>query len=231
VPPFELRTLTNYSDQSILEEMRRVATLHSGSSFSLRAFSRCNPKVSFQTILQRYGTWRKALDAAGLSHLVAQRYTGTRYTDGECLENLAVVWTHCRRQPRVREMNVPPSCVGSSAYLARWITWRGCLEAFVKWANSDDQSFKNDEPQAASPTPGTIRVEEDRREVRSGLRFRVFTRDGFRCVACGRSPATHYNVELHADHAVSVHDGGKTTFENLQTLCRDCNLGKGRTSL
>jgi 5-methylcytosine-specific restriction endonuclease McrA len=30
---------------------------------------------------------------------------------------------------------------------------------------------------------------------------------------------------------VSVADGGKTTLENLQTLCEDCNLGKGRTSV
>jgi 5-methylcytosine-specific restriction endonuclease McrA len=39
------------------------------------------------------------------------------------------------------------------------------------------------------------------------------------------------NIELHADHIVSVYDGGKTVYENLQTLCQGCNLGKGRTSL
>ena len=199
----------------------------------MRAFSRCNPKVSYHTILQRYGTWKKALNAAGLSHLVDRRYAGTRYTDEECLENLAVVWTHYGRQPRLREMNVRPSSVGSSAYLTRWKTWRSCLEAFVEWANSEEKSAKGEELQAGepSPYPGTIRTEEDRREVRPGLRFRVFMRDRFRCMTCGRSPATHLNVELHADHVVSVHDGGKTTFENLQTLCQDCNLGKGRTSL
>ena len=38
-------------------------------------------------------------------------------------------------------------------------------------------------------------------------------------------------IELHADHIVSVADDGKTTLENLQTLCQDCNLGKGRTSI
>jgi len=56
-------------------------------------------------------------------------------------------------------------------------------------------------------------------------------RDRFRCVACGRSPATHLNIELHADHIVSVHDKGKTALENLQTLCLDCNFGKGKTSI
>jgi 5-methylcytosine-specific restriction endonuclease McrA len=56
-------------------------------------------------------------------------------------------------------------------------------------------------------------------------------RDRFRCLACGRSPATHLNVELHADHILAVANDGKTTLENLQTLCQDCNLGKGRTVL
>src|ERR1035437_7497323 len=47
----------------------------------------------------------------------------------------------------------------------------------------------------------------------------LFNNQGrFRCVACGRSPATHMDFELHADHIVSVYDGGKATFENLQTL-------------
>ena len=39
------------------------------------------------------------------------------------------------------------------------------------------------------------------------------------------------NVELHADHILAVANDGKTTLENLQTLCQDCNLGKGRTVL
>jgi hypothetical protein len=61
--------------------------------------------------------------------------------------------------------------------------------------------------------------------------FKVFIRDRFRCVACGRRPVTHLNIEFHADHIVSVADGGKTTLENLQTLCQGSNLGKGRISI
>lgn len=198
----------------------------------MRAFSRSSPKVSFQTVLQRYGTWKKALDAADLSHLIVQRYSGTRYADEQCLENLAVVWTHYGRQPRFREMNRQPSVVGSSAYLIRWKTWRNSLKAFVDWANSDDTSVIHNETSTAEAVPvPIIRSEEDCRDVRPGLRFRIFMRDRFRCLSCGRSPATHLNVELHADHIVSVYDGGRTVYDNLQTLCQDCNLGKGRTPL
>ena len=72
------------------------------------------------------------------------------------------------------------------------------------------------------------RAEEDRRQVGPRLRFRVFQRDRFRCVACGRSPATDLNIVLHADHVKPVALGGKTVSENLQALCESCNLGKGK---
>jgi hypothetical protein len=232
VPTFELDSLTEYSDDSILEEIRRVAALHPGGTFSMRSFSRCKPKVSYHTILQRYGTWKKALDAAGLSQLIDQRYAGTRHTDEQCLENLAIVWTQYGRQPRLREMNKPPSAVGSSAYITRWRTWRSSLRTFVEWANTEEASVIQSERHVDEISPDRIiRTEEDCRDVRPGLRFKIFMRDRFRCVSCGRSPATHLSVELHADHVVSVYDGGKTVYGNLQTLCQDCNLGKGRTSL
>lgn len=34
-------------------------------------------------------------------------------------------------------------------------------------------------------------------------------------------------VKLHVDHIVPVSRGGKSVMGNLQTLCEDCNCGKG----
>ena len=43
------------------------------------------------------------------------------------------------------------------------------------------------------------------------------------CPLCGK----HYEYEqMHADHITPWHAGGKTVYENLQMLCRDCNLKK-----
>lgn len=43
------------------------------------------------------------------------------------------------------------------------------------------------------------------------------------CPICGR----HFAFEqMHADHITPWHAGGKTVPENLQMLCRDCNLRK-----
>ena len=45
------------------------------------------------------------------------------------------------------------------------------------------------------------------------------------CPICGQ----HFDFEkMHADHIKPWHAGGKTVPENLQMLCRDCNLKKSR---
>lgn len=57
------------------------------------------------------------------------------------------------------------------------------------------------------------------------LRYQVFWRDNFRCVACGRRGGDD-DVILHLDHIVPRSKGGEDTLDNLQTLCSECNLGK-----
>jgi hypothetical protein len=306
MPRFEINFLDDYTDESLLDEIRRVGAQHSGSSLSGRTFAELSGRVSISTIRGRFGTWQVALAKAGLKHLYggravsdkmkdqpAKRLThddliaelkrvhailGTetmnkrqfnahsitsyeairnrfgwhealklagitpaqsghcKWTIEQCLENLAAVWTHYGRPPSYREMFEPPSVVSGKAYDGRWGTWRRALRAFVEWANSEDDAGSavgpptQLEPVAEAPTKA-VQVkhsEENQRQVGPRLRFLVFQRDRFRCVACGLSPATELNIVLHADHIVPVALDGKTVIENLQTLCQDCNLGKGK---
>jgi hypothetical protein len=226
---FETGFLSEYSDDAMLEELRRVATDYKGDNLTQPEFLKLSAKVSPQTLQRRFGTWGNALERAGLAHL----YTAPkRFTDEECFENLGNVWTHLGRTPEFLDMKNRPSVIGPKAYTRRWGTWRKSVHAFIEWANSEGKTQTEQvSTSAASEVRSLPRSADNARAVRPGLRFKVFMRDRFRCVACGRSPATHLNLELHADHIVSAYDGGKTTFENLQTLCQDCNLGKGRTSI
>ncbi len=57
------------------------------------------------------------------------------------------------------------------------------------------------------------------------MRWKVLERDGFKCVKCGRSAAD--GVKLHADHIYPKSRGGMATLDNGQTLCDECNIGKG----
>lgn len=75
------------------------------------------------------------------------------------------------------------------------------------------------------PLSHQIVVRQTGRQVPARLRWNVFQRDGFTCRACGRSPKEH-GVAIEADHILAYTNGGETIFENLQTLCRDCNVGK-----
>ena len=62
--------------------------------------------------------------------------------------------------------------------------------------------------------PYRISIPED-------LRNQVWERDGNKCVICGATE------KLSIDHIHPWSKGGKTEFDNLQTLCKSCNSKKG----
>jgi hypothetical protein len=219
-----------FSNADLLGELKRVYALVGKGWLTSDDFN-AHSVTSTVAIRRRFGTFRKGLDAAGIPNHPSK---ARLFTDQQCFENIAEVWAHYGRPPEYRVMFVEPSRKQGKTYVTRWGTWRKTLRAFVDWANADDKPQESDEPEPdesalQEPTIRASRTEADCREVRPGLRFKAFMRDHFRCVACGRSPATHLNIELHADHVLAVANGGKTTLENLQTLCHECNLGKGRT--
>lgn len=233
MPRFEIDFLTEYTDEALLDELRRISVVLGERPLTQVAFTETSGKVHAMTLIRRFGTWKETLAKAGLE----DRFRARNHTEQASLENIAEVWTHHGRPPKYREMFQPPSTIQGKTYIYRWGTWRKALKAFVDWANADDQ------PQGTEPEPShevagrrqsptkPNRTEADCRDIRPGLRFNVFRRDNFRCVGCGRSPANNLNIVLHADHILAVANGGKTVIENLQTLCQDCNLGKGRTVL
>lgn len=64
----------------------------------------------------------------------------------------------------------------------------------------------------------------ERGKVSNKLRFEIYARDGYRCRNCGISQ--RYAV-LEIDHIIPISKGGKSTPDNLQTLCHRCNVEKG----
>jgi len=285
---FKLTTLEDYSDESLLAELRRVAAELNGARLTHDRFNELS-RVHSTTLRCRFGSWKNALNLAGISETIAPRSTplthesviaslrtyvaefpgasvtqeeiagrlgvdrgsitrklgkwqdlltevgissvplGRRYTDDECFENIFALWTHYGRQPNFAELNQPPSTVGSKAYVRRWGGWRAALGAFIKYVNQEPQAVQ----ETISEKSGTEKSEPQTapvatpRSISLSLRYKVLSRDRFRCVKCGRSPATDLSVVLHVDHKDPWSKGGPNTEENLRTLCFDCNLGKG----
>jgi hypothetical protein len=168
-----------------------------------------------------------------------------RYDDDQLFNNVMAVWESLGRRPNCRDMKNAPSRISATAYVARFGTWRKGLLAFLKWVEAErsDTSLIGTAPcdssakrmQEITSRQANIRHDHelrlppgqrDRLRVAGPkLRFRVMQRDHFRCCFCGRSQREE--VLLHIDHIVPWSDGGRTIFENLQTLCRLCNAGKG----
>lgn len=61
----------------------------------------------------------------------------------------------------------------------------------------------------------------ERGKVTNKLRFYIYNRDHNRCRYCGSTR------NLEVDHIIPISKGGKSTPDNLQTLCHKCNVKKG----
>jgi 5-methylcytosine-specific restriction endonuclease McrA len=217
------------SDDEVLDALRRLAGDLHKSELTVTDVAEHLP-FSGETLRRRWGTSRAAFEAAGLT----ATNSGRRYTDEECFANMLAAWTHFGRPPMYREMGLPPSQVGGKAYTKRFGTWNKALDAFVERANRDQEQL--DEPQSTeAPQPIqltaarviTTRAAEDSRHIPLGLRFRVLSRDRFRCVLCGENPPHNSECVLHVDHIIPWSRGGKTRHDNLRTLCAICNVGRG----
>jgi hypothetical protein len=200
------------SDADLLTDLRRVAKLLGRTTVRYDEYpvhGHCASRI-FET---RFGSWNKALLSAGLE--VGRRQD---ISEEELFENMERLWTALGRQPRRAEMKKPFSTFSKGTYEARFGGWRAALEKFVAYANGDSP------PTVSAKSPVTTAPSPRFPDLR--MRWRVLTRDSFRCRSCGRSPAIEQGVVLHVDHVIPWSKGGLTLYENLQTLCERCNLGK-----
>lgn len=219
------------SDNEIVTVIRAVASELETDTLTIEEFNQHAP-ISASTACRHFGGWGKALKKAGLVPKKLQQ----RYTDEECFENLLEVWTYYGRPPKYHEMPLPPSMISVRAYIDRWGSWRKSLKAFVDYVNKEEVLEQQEKSKYAPIDPAENQESKlfdkslpdaNRREIKIGLRYKILKRDCFRCVKCGRSPATTYGLELHVDHIKPWSKGGLTVPENLRSLCRDCNIGKG----
>lgn len=119
-------------------------------------------------------------------------------------------------------------------YMDRARALDGDFEAldFAAWAATEP----GDGDELVGTTTGAIRVprvlvlSHYNRVPRAPLRLsrrNIFLRDDYTCQYCrSRLPMR----ELNLDHVIPRSRGGRSTWENLVTSCRMCNLSKGRAT-
>lgn len=217
---------TDYSDitqEDLLNDICHVAEEYNLKNLSAGIYDKYG-KYNHYKIARVFGSWNRALKAAGLYYNVAKNLT-----EEELFGNLLNIWQKLGRQPYYRDLHQPLSICSAKPYVTKYGSWYNALEKFVEYMNKDEVEDINQviNIEVDKPTPeNKVITHKTSRNINLRLRYQVLKRDNFKCVVCGRSLAKDPNIELHIDHIIPWSKGGETVIDNLRTLCSDCNLGK-----
>lgn len=216
-PKFHLSRVSGQpvEDSELIDDLKRVANELKTNTLSQSKYGELG-QYDISTVIRRFGTWNKALHNADIQ--ISNRIN---ICDEKLYENILRLWEHYGRQPRRIELTKSPSTISQYPYNRRFGSWTAALQAFVEYANGSEIEEVEASSQAAIPEK-----RKTGRDPSIRLRWKVLQRDNFKCCACGTSPAISPGIELHVDHVEPWSKGGDTIFENLQTLCSKCNIGK-----
>ncbi len=222
--------LNNYhysvSDKELLDDLKRTAKKFRKRSISFNEYD-ASGKFSSSTLADRFGGWNRTLERAGLKinklHAIPE---------AALFDNMKLVWDKLKRQPVQKDMVRPLSLHAASTYINKFGSWRSALADFVEYVKGRHKTkiktggkMKSRFREQSKPPPRQTLA--GKRKITKSLRFEIMRRDYFKCRLCGASPALNPKIILHVDHIKPLAKGGKTTRENLQTLCSECNYGKG----
>jgi hypothetical protein len=209
---FELRSNARYfSDKELLDDLKRVAGLLSGERLTTAKYEK-HGKFCVATYQKRFGSWNKSLEQAGIKINLRQFIPNE-----DLFDNLEKIWRTVGRQPLYSEMRAPLSKYSTRPYDNRFGNWLSACKEFIKYKKGDTKFIKLVKEKPVLTT----------RYINEKTRLKILKRDNYKCVKCGRSPATHRELFLHIDHIKPFSKGGDNSMGNLQTLCNKCNLGKG----
>jgi ribosomal protein L37E len=155
-------------------------------------------------------------------------------------EEMRRIWVKVGHRPSKDEWNSENPKISYNAYRQRFRGWENACLRFIKHqmrglaGSGSTEQIVGDAKLRGMVQPGSAQriartrqsESANRRDPSQALINKVWKRDNFRCRRCGRSPAIHFGVVLEVDHIIPWVKGGKTTFENLQTLCSNCNRSK-----
>jgi hypothetical protein len=210
----EIDFVESFDKDVVIQELRRIAHELGKSTLSKREIN-IHGRLSYETVLRRFGSLRTALQEASL---MPRRFT--KATDEELCSILIELWTQTLekygRSPYKRELSAFGYSVSHDTFIRRFGSWKKALLAAAESSGLDDE--EPSQPLAGSEGQ-TKTIGRKALSVRK--RFLVFKRDRYKCRMCGRS-----GIELEVDHILAVAQGGTDRLDNLQTLCFDCNRGK-----
>ncbi len=240
---FQRKRIDTIPEERKLEALEKAAKHFNYIEFSWRDFNKVST-ISASAIKTHFGSWKKAL-AALKKHLqqkgldISPRPHAPQriYSDKDLFDEMGRIWQKVGQRPSRTEWEMSEPKISIGAYKKRFGSWAIACQKFIEYKMDGEISsdnfvrVDNDEFLSHEKNGKNGYSKESSRNFSLSLRLKVLNRDNFRCVYCGKSPATDFGTKLHIDHIVPFSKGGKSTLENLQTLCEKCNLGKSDSEI
>jgi len=212
-----VRSRTN---EELLIDMKKVADENNGQ-LTQKIYNNyrkvVDSTIADSTTICRQIGWSKAVELIDVQKSKYQN--NAKISEIELLEEILRLWIELGKQPTTTDLK-NRSKYPRNKFNARFGSWGDALNTFIQWANSEGFAPPNS-------TSSELQERRTSRDVNLRLRYMVIMRDDCKCCICGSSPASTSGLKLHVDHKIPWAEGGETVLENLQTLCKDCNLGKG----
>jgi 5-methylcytosine-specific restriction endonuclease McrA len=98
------------------------------------------------------------------------------------------------------------------------------LEKVIVVKEYDDWVVRSPSSQMSVPSVVMLKQYHHWNRMVKYNRSHVLLRDQYKCHLCGEKPRLN---DLTLDHVVPRSKGGRTTWENIITSCKRCNLHKG----
>jgi len=235
---FQRRRIDTIPEDKKIEALEKAAKQFNYIEFSWRDFNKIST-ISASAIKTHFGSWKNALAALkkhlqekGLD-LSPRPYAPQRiYSDKDLFDEMGRIWQKVGQRPSKTEWESSEPKISIGVYKKRFASWTNACQKFIEYKMGGEISsdnfvrFEREEFLVHEKSGKVGYLKEKSRNVSLSLRLKVLNRDNFKCVFCGKSPATDFGTKLHIDHISPFSKGGKSTLENLQTLCEECNLGK-----
>ena len=202
------------SKDALIEDIKAVAKQLGKNTLTSSEYEQYG-KYGTSCARNKFGKWENVLAAVGLD---ATGYHTAGITDEQLLEAIYQAWERLGHQPNTRDLKNGEMGYGQTTYINRFGSWKGSIIAFKEYVQNRQGNIK-----IAKASPVTHKTS---RTASKKLRAQIFERDQSTCQNCGANEETKPGVKLVLDHIVPYSKGGETTYENLQVLCRRCNINK-----
>ena len=167
------------TEADVIAELHRIANIIGKDSVTIVDFENHSKLCSVNALNSRFGTWEQILALAGMES------KNRKKTDEELFEEIERIWILLGRQPTYTDMRKGISKFSPRTFEKHFGTWRGALEAFIKYINNE-----TDEPNIVEEVITTIpnvttskeapKEHTTTRNINLRLRFLVMKRDNFK---------------------------------------------------